>query len=281
MKRFIAVLAVVSVLASSVASAESTPSAGRGLLVTPLRDYIHVDPGKTANDKIGVGNLTSQAMDVTLSTQQFSVADYTYDYKFSAPKENWVKLQETQLHLAPGVSKEIPYTVAVPTKGAPGGHYFTIFASASVGGGKEIRAAEVLYVTVTGDLIQTSTIKKEELPRVSFGGNIPFSLDVRDTGNTHFFVYASGHLETWWSTGQASEEAHLLLPKTTRTVSSEIASPLLPGVYKAVYGYRTESGERTERSKFIVYLPVWSIVAFVGLCGLVALFVKKRKRSTN
>lgn len=267
-------------ISSAVFAADTTPK-DRGLLVTPLRDYIKVDPGESANDKIGVANLTPNPMDITLYAEQFSVADYTYDYQFSAPKEDWVKLQTAQLHLTAGGSKEVPYTITVPKKGAPGGHYFTIFASAKVGDGKEIRAAVVLYVTVNGDLIQTSKIKKEVIPVVSFGGNIPFSLDVRDTGNTHFFVYVSGRLETWWPGQPASETAHLLLPKTTRTVGSEIASPILPGVYKAVYGYRTESGQRTELSKIIVYLPVWSIAIFVGLGGFIVLFLKRRKHSSH
>lgn len=274
----IVVSVIVSLFISTVASAVDASQKDRGLLITPLRDYIDVDPGKTADHKVGVANLTPNPMDITLYVEQFSVADYTYDYTFDAPKEDWIKLQTTQLHLASGSSKEVPYTITVPKKGIPGGHYFTIFASAKVGDGKEIRAAVVLYVTVSGDLIQTSKIKKEEIPAISFGGDIPFSLDVRDTGNTHFFIYVSGRLETWWGSQSAVEMAHLLLPKTTRTVGSEIASPVFPGVYKAVYGYRTERGERTERSKMIVYLPPWSIAIPVGLAWFIILLVKRHKR---
>ena len=278
LRYFVVVSVVVSLFLNSVVSAATTPPNDRGLLVTPLRDYIAIDPGKTVEHKIGVANLTPNPMDISLYAEQFSVADYTYDYKFDTPKEDWIKLQTSQLQLASGASKEVPYTISVPIKGAPGGHYFTIFASAKVGDGKEIRAAVVLYMTVSGDLIQTSVIKKEIIPTVSFGGDIPFSLDVHDTGNTHFFVYASGHIETWWHMQPASETAHLLLPKTTRTIDSEIASPMLPGVYKAVYGYRTETGQRTEHSKLIIYMPVWSIAVLLGLVWLVVLFMKRRKR---
>lgn len=272
---FIVVSVVVSLFLSGATSAVEKD---RGLLVTPLRDYITVDPGKTGAYKIGVANLTHEPMDVTLYTEQFSVANYTYDYKFDEPKEDWIKLQATQLQLTPGKSKEVPYIISVPKDASPGGHYFTIFAAAKVDGGKEIRAAVVLYVTVSGDLIQTSAIEKENIPAVSFGGNIPFKLDVKGTGNTHFFIYVSGRLETWWGSASAPEAAHLLLPNTTRTVGSEIASPVLPGIYKAVYGYRAENGHRTERSKWIVYLPLWSVAIPLGLAWLIFLIVKRRRR---
>jgi hypothetical protein len=278
---FIVVSIVVSLLFSSAVSAVDSSQKDRGLLVTPLRDYITVDPGKTAEHKIGVANLTPGSMDITLYVEQFSVANYTYDYKFDTPKEDWIKLQTTQLQLTSGKSKEVLYKISVPKGAAPGGHYFTIFAAAKVNDAKEIRAAVVLYVTVSGDLIQTSTIEKEKVPGISFGGNIPFSLDVKGTGNTHFFVYVSGRLETWWQAPKASETAHLLLPKTIRTVGSEIASPVLPGVYKAVYGFRTESGQRTERSKLIVYLPPWSIAIPVGVGWFVFLLIKRHKRLSH
>lgn len=278
LRYFIVVSMIVSLLINGTAFAAGKD---RGLLVTPLRDYITVDPGKTGEHQIGVANLTPNPMDITLYAEQFSVANYTYDYHFSAPKEDWVKLQTTHLQLKPEASKQVSYKIIVPKGAAPGGHYFTIFASAKVSQSKEIRAAIVLYVTVKGDLIHTSTIEKEKIPTVSFGGNIPFSLDVKDTGNTHFFVYASGHLETWWQTPQAPEAAHLLLPKAIRAVGSDIASPVLPGIYKAVYGYRAENGQRTERSRLIVYLPPWSIAIPIGIGWFIFLLLKRHKRTEH
>jgi hypothetical protein len=272
-------LFVATVLCTPRVSAE-VQTKNKGLFVTPVREYVDIAAGQSKNGTMTIANITDDPIIVTLSVEQFSVADYTYDYTFNEVKEDWIKFQSVQVALQPNKSQNVPYTIAVPTGATPGGHYFTLFATASLGKGtvtSTVRAATVLYVTVNGQLQRTSTIEKETIPWISFGGDIPFTLNVRSTGNTHFFTYVSGRLSGIFVKQDNKEETHILLPGTVRTIGSSIAAPLLPGVYPATYGYKTDDGQWVNKTKYVVYLPPWAIAIPIGGIWMGVILLRRHK----
>src|SRR5919202_2836911 len=135
-------------------------SVNKGLLITPPRQYLEAIPGKTTKSSLTVANLTDNPVSVSLSYEQFSVTDYDYDYEFEIPKEKWISFEATQVMLKKTESRTLAYNIVVPHNASPGGHYFTLFASMSLGNGKLVRAATVVYVTVSGELIKQSSIMK-------------------------------------------------------------------------------------------------------------------------
>jgi len=279
MRRFllvsVALCAVLFVTASHVSAA--APLATRGLSISPLRLFVDGVAGNTTSGTVLVGNITSQPMNIALSVEQFSVADYTYDYRFSQPKENWITLDPATVTIAAGKTQTVEYHLAVPEHAAPGGHYFTIFASTSLDAEREERVATVLYVTVAGELVRSSTVSHESIPTFVFGGDIRFSFDVKNTGNTHYFMYTSGKLNGLSAQPPSSEVAHILLPQTTRTITGSISAPVLPGVYAASYGYRTEDGQHINRSALIVYIPLWFWPLFAGMIWIGVVLLKRHK----
>jgi hypothetical protein len=263
--------------------AAAAPAKNEGLLITPLREYITVDAGKTKTGAVTVANLTGTRMAIALSVEQFSVADYSYDYRFKPDKHNWIHLEQTAVELEPGKSRRIPYQITVPDKAAAGGTYFTVFASTQFQGvngvGGKVQAATVLYITVNGKLAKTSALRRGVVPRVSFGGDIPFRFDAAHTGNTHFFLYASGSIEGMGAKQHSPETTRLLLPDTARTMSGTIPAPLLPGIYEVTYGYRTDGGHTEQQNAHVLYLPVWSLAFPVGIGWLVFLWQRHRRAS--
>lgn len=250
----------------------------RGLLITPPRQYLSVEPGKTIQSSLTIANLTDKEQDVRLSVEQFSVANYTYDFKFETAKEDWVKLEQTSLPLKKSESKTIQYTVTAPMNAWPGGHYFTLFASVDLGEQRQIRAATVLYVTAGGELIKESTITQNSLPWLSIGGDIPLAFDVKNTGNTHFLIYISGVLRGLGPTQSSGEAAHLLMPNTTRRVEGKLPGPIIPGVYEVAYGYRNEDGKDIRQSQYILYAPIWTWLFVAGIIWLVVVLIRRRNR---
>jgi hypothetical protein len=260
--------------------ADNVTPKNKGLFITPLRTYLDVRPGNIQNNTFTVANITEQPITVDLSVQQFSVADYSYDYRFSQVHEDWVKMAKTQLSLQPNKSESLTYTVAAPTDASPGGHYFTLFATAKFPGNpNKVQAATVLYVTVAGDLHRTSVINKESIPWISFDNDIDFSMDIKNTGNTHFFTYSSGRMQGLSAKSHQPEVTNLLLPGTSRVIGSTIPAPLLPGVYKAVYGYKTDDNQAVWHSIYIIYLPPWSLLVPLGIIWL--LFAIRRYRAAH
>lgn len=270
-------LMIIVLFIPMTVSAQVKPSE-RGLLITPPRQYLEADPGSVVKSSLTVANLTENPVEVSLAFEQFSVADYTYDYKFEMPRENWVKFEATHVPLKKTESRAVSYDIMVPKDASPGGHYFTLFASMARGDGRLVRAATVVYVTVEGDVIKRSSIVNHSLPLISFGGEIPYQLEVRNTGNSHFLIYISGKLHGLSARPATGEVAHLLMPNTVRTVKGSIAPPLIPGIYQADYGFKDEAGRETRSKRFILYAPPWSWALLGGGIWLAVLVMKRHRK---
>lgn len=267
MKRFLLLVSLFALFLPAVAHADSAPARERGLLITPLRQYLKADAGSSAKSTFSVANLTDKPLAVSLSVQQFSVTDYVYNYKFEAPKNDWLHLGIHDLVLQPNQTLLVPYSIDVPAKSAPGGHYYTLFASAdlsSQGVKNTIQAADLIYFTVGGQLTTVSHLQSSSIQWLVFGRTIPFRLNAVDTGNNHVFVYVSGELHGLFVRAPQTSSAHLLMPGAVRKLEGSIQSPVLPGIYKANYGYKTDAGWAIEESRLIVYIPPWFIALLLA-----------------
>ncbi|MFA5004295.1 MAG: hypothetical protein WC498_03415 [Candidatus Saccharimonadales bacterium] len=286
MKRFIALLVLFILVAAmpwGIVRAAGTPPTTKGLLITPLRKYTAVDAGSAQTSSFTVSNLTDRPLTVTLSIKQFSVANYTYDYRFSDPNNNWVTLGLKQVSLAPNRSQKIPYTISVPVGSAPGGHYYTLFASADMatsGFKSTVQAATLLYLTVNGRFIQTGKLQSGSIQRLAFGNQIAYTLDALNTGNVHYFVYLSGSFHGWLTKPPTPLTAHILLPGTVRHMRGFIPAPVLPGVYRATFGYKTDSGQTFTTSRYVVFVPPW-FIAFILAAVMLGVALRSRKQSAS
>jgi len=53
------------------------------------------------------------------------------------------------------------------------------------------------------------------------------------------------------------------MPNAVRRVSDTISSPILPGIYKATYGYKTDAGTTVMKSGYILFIPPWFIAVLL------------------
>ncbi len=290
MRRGLGIIASALLVAQVCAApvhADNQPVKNKGLYVTPLRTYISSNADAVQRGTFTVGNYTNTPLTISLFADQFSVSDFTYNFKFeSPPKEDWVRFATTQLTLQPLKSEVINYTLSVPPKATPGGHYFTLFAKTTIQNGSvtsNVQAATMLYVTVAGKLDYSSTIQRSSAPWLIFGNTVPYSFDVRNTGNTHYFAYVSGQLQGLTAKPREPATAHILMPGSVRAVDGTISVPVLPGVYKMTYGYKTDNNQTVERSQYVLYMPPWSVLIPLGLVIILWPALKRRraKQSTD
>lgn len=281
MRRAICLMLLALVLcAPAVAHAEE--SKNRGLYVDPVREYVQVAAGSAQTEDFAVANLTDQPMTVTFSVQAFSVTDYAYDYEFSPPQDNWVALGLTEVKLQPNQNKKVDYTISIPADAPSGGKYFTLLATTRQDSGSVntvVRAAALVYLTVQGPLNQNSELKGAHMPRVVFGQHIPFSLDLKNTGNVHYFAHIKAGLSGMPGTNHSILSAsHLLMPGTSRQLGGNIPAPFWPGLYKVHYGYQLDSGASNYRTRLIVYLPPWSIAFAILVIAVGYILLRKLVR---
>jgi hypothetical protein len=270
---------------SNATAMGSQPNIEKGLLITPLRQFLSVDAGKTVNSSFSVANLTDTPLTVDLKVEQFSVTDYVYNYTFSKPKDPWLQLSTQHVDLQHNQTKSIDYSIAVPVGSAPGGHYYTLLASATLSSGgikNTIQAADLVYLTVNGELTTVSHLESSSIRKLNFGNDIPYTLKPINTGNVYSFVYVSGELHGLFVRPVETSNAHLLMPGHVRTLSDSIPSPVLPGVYRASYGYKTESNWIIEESHWIVYIPPWFIALLLAMAlVLPQIVVRLRKQKPS
>ncbi len=284
MKRLL-ILTCLTILACGMFPLPAHAAQTQGLLISPPRTYSSVDAGHEKINTITIANTTASPMHVTLSVQQFSVNDYVYTQIFSAVKQDWLHLMANSVQLAANQSTTVRYALTPPANVTPGGYYFSIFASTQIrkdGGTDTMQAANLLYVTVNGTLTKTSQLKTSHMPHFVFGNTIPYQFSVTDTGNVHFFIYTQSTLNGLFTKQSSISQTHILLPATTRAIASSMQSPLLPGLYHAMYGYKTDNDITVTRTQWILYIPFWFIAAIgVIVLTLERLHLKRRSKQNS
>lgn len=244
----------------------------KGLLVTPAIQFLTLNSAASTSSSFEVANYTNSAISVNLSVEQFSVTDLSYNYVFSQPTSNWIRLNTTSVNLAPKQSSRVSYTADVPKAAKSGGYYFTFLASTTYSNGSSestAQAAVLLYLKVNGKLIHSGYISSSSIQRFVTGPSITYSFNVINTGNVYYFVSVKGKLSGLSAKAASSPGSYIVIPAKARKVSGVIPSPLLPGIYKATYGYTTDAGITANKNASVVYLPIW----FIALILLIILVI--------
>lgn len=275
-----ALLLIAVVLLSPSAVHAQTPNKNKGLTIAPIRQYVAANAGQPKNGSFTVANFSEHPSQIQLSVSGFSVSDYAYDYKFSAPENDWLKLSQTIVELRPNETKSIPFSIIVPSGSSPGGQYYTVFATSAIGpegSQQKVRVAMLVYLTVNGKLVQTTNLQDSRIKTVVLGSQIPLQLDIKNTGNVHFFTHTSASLHGLFARPNSITSTYLLLPNKIRRIETDLSSPFLPGFYRINYGYRTDAGFAVQRSKVILYIPPWSIVVLLFIAWAIFRTRKKLK----
>jgi len=288
MRRYlVALLLIISVIASTAAPvthAATLELKNKGLYISPVRSYVSLPAGQTVTRSFRVANLTEKPMTVSISVEKFSVADYAYDFQFSRLDNDWIQPVEKQFTLKPLEGREVPYRVAIPQKAPAGGQYYTLYASADLleaGLEGTVRATTLLYLTVDGTLTRTSQIVGSELFPIVIGPQIPYKIDVKNTGNIHYFAYFLASVDGLFYHQEPTGTSSLLMPGTTRHAEHTVKAPPLPGIYKVTYGYNPDQGDPVRVAQYILFVPPWSIVVFAIIAVVAIKYFNRRRNSVT
>jgi hypothetical protein len=169
---------------------------------------MNIAPGASGSETIRITNDTEGPITLYASKEDFVSGDETGRPKFIAAKDqttdayslaNWITLENENLTLAKGETREVRFTVRIPANGEPGGHYGAIFFSPATTGKAQVTVVQRLgvlllinvpgNVEVRGELTDFQVGKKDadKFTIESQFSNFPvmFQTQFENAGNTH------------------------------------------------------------------------------------------------
>ncbi|MFB9749827.1 WxL protein peptidoglycan domain-containing protein [Leifsonia shinshuensis] len=302
-------LALLAQPALAAVHADGAAAGTDGISGGPDDDRTHLSyqmaPGQRLDDVYVVRNTGTTQQDVTLfATDAFNTDDGQYallDTKIKPTAVGtWVLFNGADtaehLSLAPGETKQVPFTVTTPANAGPGDHAGGIVISSQKGSGRILvdrRVATRLYVRVPGKLQPQLTVSSMHAvynPTLNpFAGSTTISFTVTNNGN----VALSGHLVAGADAvfgipvGQLRKDVPEMLPGSTRSITIDV-----PGVPQVGYlnahvdlqPYVEKDAmnpgplHAVSRATPIAAIPWWILVLLLLIGGYVV-FRRYRRRS--
>jgi hypothetical protein len=278
---------------------------GSGLSVSPTRTELSIQPGKSDKVEISIRNVTRGAIIAKPFISDFESDDATGEPKLYAntEKRNSASINSfvsglQDVTLQPGETKNLTYTVSIPSSAAPGGYYGAVTYravpanTAALDSGEVALTANVaslVLIEVPGDITEQIQVtaakigKINEVKQVKFGSFFTAKPDraaitVKNNGNsfskpfgTVSLTNMSGKQIYSYELNNATPRGNIL-PKSSRTFTDEIKNISKPGRYTLTANISHGTGGEviTQKVSFW-YVPVWLLVALgVLLLGIIA-----------
>lgn len=268
------VVALFSLCFGTNAKAADTTSSVAGLIVSPPLIEKEVTVGNSYDGKIKITNPNSSTdLNVEISVDDFKANGEEGEQTFVDPAENstyslgaWVKIDKS-FTLAANETKEIPYSVNIPTNAEPGGHYGVIFfipsvqKSGSLSGNGVMaipKIGSLLLFKVPGDIKYDGNIQEFKINKKLFGDSksvVDFVTRFQNLSSTH--VKPQGNIVIKNTFGKevanlvVNEKMGNVLPDSIRKFDNSWEKKYGFGYYKATitlaYG---DSGVATSEVSF-------------------------------
>lgn len=193
-------------VAAIVLVASATASAA-GISISPLKFELSVSPSSETSSVVKVTNDTGKAITLYTTREDFVAGDDSGTPTFVKPQNqgsdvfslaNWITIEDKNLTLAQGETREVKFSVKVPANAEPGGHYGAIFFAPAADKGQVAviqRLGALLLVEVPGEAKVSANLEKFEVG-TSSGAKfetkdefmtfpIAFSTRMKNDGNVH------------------------------------------------------------------------------------------------
>ncbi len=265
------------------------------ITLSPTSRKYTMDAGETISDKLTIVNDGKTDYDFLVYARPYSIQDNKYtNPDFTNPTKNadlygWVQFPKTKYHAKAGATVEVPYTISVPPKAAPGGHYGVIFAEVQPGEDQEAsgntimrkkRVGAVVYATVNGKVILSGSDAGSSIPFWQVEAPMTVSAAAKNTGNTHFTDSVRMTVrDALGNVKYQSTADYQVLPGTTRTIDSEWRGAPWFGLFKVELEQKfLDKTVKTEGYVLMMprFLPVLLLVMIV-IGGAYAIRRKHKK----
>jgi hypothetical protein len=171
--------------------------------------------------------------------------------------------------------KNFEFVAQVPTGSISGSHYIGLGVDEVSEGGLSGRLVAILHLQVAGianESLRINEIKPSDY--IIFNPEISFSAELKNQSNVDLDIAGNLIVRNYFGREMYNEQIRFgsrLLPQAGREVKNDLSFEKikLPGIYtatlSAVYGVTQQT---ISDSFSFLFLPVWSILVFVILVGM-------------
>lgn len=260
-------------------------SGDKTITVIPPRFELFANPGDSLTELVRIRNESDFPVTYTIVVEDFSasgeeghvVLEEEGTETFSLA--SWIEPETRDIVLQPQEERSFTFSINVPRDAEPGGHYASVlFQSGSdpVPGAANVtqRVGTLVLLRVSGNVTEQAVIETFEAPNYSQSGPVPFTLRLRNDGNTH--IRPQGTIIITNLFGQKVQEVPLqganVLPGAIRKMDQTVwDQENIIGHFTAtlVATYGQQNLPLTAATKFTVISPTAIIlISVIGVAGL-------------
>ena len=286
----IIILPVMVIFGSSLALAQDEIA----IKISPITFKYKIDKDQTQKGVISVINPNDFSIEVESEVEDFLMENEEGVPKFlpqgagKTTLASWVSVSLDKFSLAAQETKEVSFTISVPSDAEPGGHYAAIFFKTIPGTedsktqlGVSTRVGALTLVSVPGNVSQGGEIVEFATPRFVGKGPIDVLARFKNTGTVHYQLGGTVKICNWFGKEVAKIDLpeHIVLPDSIRRFEAKWETNYLFGKYTAKLEMTDGAGKAHSIDKSFFAFP-WKeglIVLGAVLLLLAILMCAKKK----
>ena len=267
------------------------------IVVSPMSQFISLEPGQTYSGAITVANPSDATSDVTYSAsvKPYNVTDQAYTADLATMSNyselvNWLTMDSPTGTLSPNSTAEIPFSITVPANAPAGGQYATIVVSQAPSTtdnntvSSVVGLASLIYADIAGETTHAGEVLDTTLPGFSLVTPVSITTTITNTGNVHDTAYIDLTVTNTF-TGEkifptsedSSTFSEVIMPDSTRLIVRELTGLPSLGIVR-IDQTITYQGVDSTFSQTLVLCPIWfiALVAFTIFSIFFALIFRAR-----
>lgn len=313
MKKYLTALAasILLLVGPAVAVMAQSSGPGNGFRVSPVREELTIQPGKSETVDVSVENITNEPITAHPIINDFIASDKENGEprilldENVPPSGNSIRTLITNLPdipLKPHERKNIKVVVNVPNNAAAGGYYGAIrFSPTNIDQSNQVSltaSVGVLFlIKVPGNILEKLDIVslgasfKDKTSTFFFKSPDSTVVRVKNSGAIHEQPFGKVEVKDWRGHVISNQEFNNVdprgnvLPGSTRKFTTPLKANAKFGRYTVIanLGYSSTGQLISGQATFWV-IPLWFIIAIVVVIGLIVLgilFIRRKRAKKN
>ena len=279
---------------------------GHTASIWPLTLDVTASPGTAVTGVINLTNTgqaentySARVRDFSASADESGIPDFFQEDSISGRSiKPWISFDSERLSLASGESREVHFTIQVPTDATPGGYYSAVLFSESASG-TDVRVqthiGSLIFLTVLGEAKTTGELLSFTAPQIATHLPHVFTNRIRNSGDTT--IVPTGTITI--SDVFGIERGHLIvnpdganvLQDSTRSLTTTWQHQELPegtsefvrewknfaiGYYRATIALQLESDGQTVTSTTGFWIIPWQLIGLSLILIFIITFLAKK-----